>query len=569
MQLPPKEEVERLKLSPEIAWYLTSRGYSLPECPPKIKTPEPRDAGGAYFDPERVDRVVDVFRRLRHTQGKWSGRPIELRAWQIAYLIGPTYGWVRKNADGIVVRIIRAQYLDIPRKNAKTTIGGGQCIYLTCADGEPGAQVFALASRKDQARFCFDPVRQLATQAPDLKGHVKPLRDRIIHQRTGSYFAVMSSAGDAMHGASPHAAFVDEVHVHKTRDLMDAVESGTGARAQPLIMYATTADEGTPHTPYTLLRQYCEQIAAGTVRDESFYGVVFGVEESDDPFVEETWLRANPGCAAGDSPTLEFLQAEATKAQQSPAHLARFQRLHLGIRTKQSSRFFTLAEWDRSAGMVRPDQLVGATAYGGLDLGSTSDLTSLCWVFPRAPGHDVLWRFWVPEARIQDLDRRTAGSASVWVRQGWLHTTDGNVTDYEAVKAQILRDLGEFQVLELAYDPWNATDLVNRLVAEGAPMVQVRQGYGSLSAPLKEVKRLLAESTTAQPMLRHGGNPVARWMVDNLAVAMDAAGNVKPDKANASEKIDGVSALVTAMARAMHHQPPRRSAYESGGLVVV
>jgi phage terminase large subunit-like protein len=167
------------------------------------------------------------------------------------------------------------------------------------------------------------------------------------------------------------------------------------------------------------------------------------------------------------------------------------------------------------------------------------------------------------------LDRRTAGSASVWVRQGWLHTTDGNVTDYEAVKAQILRDLGEFQVLELAYDPWNATDLVNRLVAEGAPMVQVRQGYGSLSAPLKEVKRLLAESTTAQPMLRHGGNPVARWMVDNLAVAMDAAGNVKPDKANASEKIDGVSALVTAMARAMHHQPPRRSAYESGGLVVV
>lgn len=556
-------------LSPEVAWYLRERNYELPGwVSPAVRTPEPRDVKGAVFDPDRVDHVIGALKVLRHTQGKWAGRPLAPDAWQVAFVIAPVFGWVAPDEHGNLVRIIRNVYIDVPRKAGKTTLSAGLGLVLAFADAEAGAQVLAVAGSRDQAGNAYRPAKLICEQSPQLrKAGVRPLQAQISRGHDGSFFKAVSSVGDLIHGANIHGAIVDELHVHKNSDVLDAVESGTGARDQPLVIIITTADDGRPNTVYAQKREYVERLAAGSIRNPAQYGVVFAAAESDDPFVEATWRRANPGF--GVSPTKAFMADEARKAKDSPVNLARFQRLHLGIRTKQSSRFFTLAEWDRSAGMVRPDQLVGATAYGGLDLGSTSDLTSLCWVFPRAPGHDVLWRFWAPEARIQDLDRRTAGSASVWVRQGWLHTTDGNVTDYEAVKAQVLRDLGEFQVLELAYDPWNATDLVNRLVAEGAPMVQVRQGYGSLSAPLKEVKRLLVESTAAQPMLRHGGNPVARWMVDNLAVAMDAAGNVKPDKANASEKIDGVSALVTAMARAMHHQPPRRSAYESGGLVVV
>lgn len=571
MRLPSKRVLDRLKLSPEVAWYLLSRGYELPTCPPKFKTPEPRSAPGAYFDPAKVDRVIDVFSRLRHTQGKWAGRPLTLRSWQVAYLIGPTYGWVRKDEDGIPRRIIRTQFLDIPRKNAKTTVGGGQAIYLTTADGEPGAQVYALASRKDQARFCFDPVRQLAAQAPDLKDHVKPLRDRIVHPRTGSYFAVMSSAGDAIHGASPHGAFVDEVHVHRTRDLIDAVQTGTGARSQPLVMFATTADSGARGTIYAELRERLEQLARGVLEDESFYGVVFAADEEDDPFAPETWLKANPGLAAGDSPTMEFMRAEAVTAKQSPANLARFLRLHLGLRTKQETKYLTLEDWDRNASMVVERQLAGREAFGGLDLSATSDLTSLCWLFPddERGGFDALWRVWTPEARLGDLDKRTAGLASVWVRQGLLHTTPGNVVDYDFIKAQIQRDMDAFDVRSLGYDPWNASQLTNDLMELNAPMVKVRQGFATMSPPTKELQRLLLAGTAEKPLLRHGGNACVRWQVDNFAVAMDASGNVKPAKDKAGDKIDAVAALITALSEAMTREPVQKSAYEDGGLEVV
>lgn len=169
-------------------------------------------------------------------------------------------------------------------------------------------------------------------------------------------------------------------------------------------------------------------------------------------------------------------------------------------------------------------------------------------------GYDAVWRYWAPEASLPELDRRTAGNARVWVRRGWLTTTTGNVTDYAFVKDQIVKDLDQFEALELAYDPWNATTLTNDLLADGAPMIEVRQGYASMSPPLKEIKRLLVEGTCEEPKLRHGGNPVSRWMCDNLCIAMSPQGDVKPDKGNATDKIDGMAALNTAMARAMHHQ---------------
>lgn len=557
-------------LSPEIRWYLKERGFTLPRwCVPAVRTPEPRDVPEAVFDPARVDRVIQSLRLLRHTKGKWAGRPLEPDAWQVAYIIAPVFGWVAPDEHGREVRIIRSVYVDVPRKAGKTTLSSGLALYLAFADGEPGAEVFAVAGSRDQAGNAYRPAKLISENSPQMRaGGIVAQQAQIVRPADGSFFKAVASVGDLIHGSNVHGAVIDELHIHKTPDVVDAVESGTGARDQPLVITITTADDGRPNTVYARKREYVERIARGAVKNPREYGVVFAADADADPFAETTWRRANPGY--GVSPTKAFLEGEARKAQESPAELARFQRLHLGQRTKQATRFLLLTEWDRNAGMVREDQMAGRVAYGGLDLGSTSDLTSLCWIFPGAAGHDVLWRFWVPEDRIRDLDRRTADSASVWRRQGWLRTTSGNVTDYEVVKAQILADLDRFQAVELAYDPWNATDLVNRLVAEGAPLVEVRQGYASLSPPLKEVKRLLAEGTVEVPMLRHGGNPVARWMIDNLAVAMDPSGNVKPDKSKVADKIDGVSALVTAMARAMHHQPPRRSAYEDGnGLLVV
>lgn len=554
VDLPSTDELERLKLSPEVAWYLQERGVPLPDCPPLIKTPEPRDVAGAAFDPDRVDRVLAAFKQLRHTQGRFSGKPLIPDPWQVAYVIAPVFGWVRwdDEADGYV-RIVNVLYVDVPRKNGKSTLSGGIAIYLACADGESGAQVVTAATSENQAGFVFGPIKLLAEKSPALKRHVKAHQKRVVHLPSGSYVAVVASVGDAQHGANIHGAVIDELHLHKTPDLVEAIETGTGSRTQPLIVIITTADSGKPATIYARKRERVEQLARGVLKDETTYGVIWACEKEDDPHAEETMRKANPGF--GVSPTRAYLLRKSNEAKQSPADLAVYQRLHLGLRTKQVTKYLTLESWDRNAGMVVERKLAGSVAYGGLDLGSTSDLTSLCLVFPDGSGgYDVLWRYFAPEASLPEMDKRTAGGASVWVRNGWLKLTPGNVTDYAFVKASALADLDAFEVAEVGFDPWNATTLTNDLAADGAPMVEVRQGYASLSPPLKEIKRLLLEGTENTPRLRHGGNPVSRWMCDNLAVAMDPSGNVKPDKGSAADKIDGMSALTTAMARAMHHQ---------------
>lgn len=573
VELPDGEELDRLKLSPEVAWYLLSRGIPLPDCPPRWKTPEPRDEPGARFDVDRVDKVLDVFRNLRHTKGRLAGRPLIPDSWQVAYVLAPVFGWVHFDDDlGMYVRIVRTEYVELPRKNGKSTIAGGIGIYMTCADGEEGAQVIAAATRLEQAQFVFAPIKQLAEKAPALKQHVKTYKAKIVHPRTGSYFQPVANAGDAQHGADLHAGVVDELHLHKTNDLVEAIETGTGSRAQPLIVFITTADASRKETPYDRKRTLVEQLARGVLKDPATYGVIWAADETAenfDPYSEEAQRAANPGY--GISPTRAFLRQAAVKAQQSPADHASYMRLHLGVRTKQAARYLDIDAWDRNASIVDIERLRGRLAYGGLDLASTSDLCALCWLFPddERGGYDALWRLWTPEDNVAALDKRTAGAASGWVKRGILTATPGNVADYDHIEAQVLADAELFDVAEIAYDRWNSSQLVNNLTAEGAPMITIGQGYASLSSPTKELQRLVLLGTETDPVIRHGGNPAVRWMVDNFAVAMDPAGNVKPDKSNAADKIDGVAALIMALARSMENGPDQRSAYEDDGLMVV
>jgi phage terminase large subunit-like protein len=574
--MPSAAVLRRLKISPEVAWYLVTRGIPLPEAPPKVKTPEPRRMKGAAFDAARVDRVLAVFHNLRHTKGRLAGQPLDPDPWQVAYILAPVFGWVHQDDYGDWVRIITTVYVDVPRKNGKSTLSGGLGIYLTCSDGESGAEVIAAATSKEQAAFVFAPVKTLAENTPALAGKLRVLGGSITHKSSGSYFKVVSSAGDAQHGANIHGAIIDELHLHKTPDLVEAITTGTGSRSQPLVVMITTADEGKPNTIYTRVRDRIEQLAKKVYQDATTYGVIWAAEESDDPFAEETYRKANPGYPI--SPTKRYLEGEAKKASQSPAELSSYLRLHLGIRTKQKTRFLLLKDWDRSAGKkFEESELYGREAWGGLDLASTSDLSALCWLFPRdivlpplreglterpIVAYRALWRIWAPEGALPDLDKRTADAASLWVKQGWLRTTPGDVMDYDAVRLQILDDLEHFAVESIGFDPWNATQLTNDLAAAGAPLVTVRQGFITMSPPLKEAQRLLRISRRDAPLIEHQGNPVARWAVDNLAVATDASLNVKPDKENSGDKIDPVSALVTAMSEAMTRASKPRSPYD-------
>ncbi len=574
-------ECRELKLSPQVARYLTHYGYPRADgkprkvtaaqlrklAPPAVKTPEPSSVPGATFDVERVDKVIKAFTKLRHTQGKWAGEPLVPDLWQVAYILAPVFGWVHWAKDaGKWVRIIRELYVDIPRKNGKSTLIGGIGVYMLAADGEMGAQCLTAATTRSQAGFVFEPVKQMVAMAPALKGHVEAFASSIVHQRTGSYFKPIANVADAQHGANIHLGAVDELHVHKKPDLVSVIETGMGSRDQPLLVMITTADDGKPDTIYSRKRDKIEKIARGTFKAPSTYGVIWCCDKDDDPFAAETQRKANPGY--GISPTIPYLEHEANNAKSSPAVLAEYKRLHLGLRTRQRTQFIPLDQWKSqpNAQMVVESKLHGRKCHGGLDLSSVEDLTALAWEFPNADGSfDVLWRFWLPEAKAPSLSERTAHNSDDWIKQGFITLTPGNVIDLDFIEAQVVKDVGVFDVQTIGYDRWGASTLVTHLNdkfpgEDGDGLCVPRgQGFATASAPLKDILRLVLRGN-----YRHGGTPVMAWQTDNLAVTFDPSGNVKPDKANVADKIDGWSAVVNAhgefMDNAAVKAPPAQGA---------
>jgi phage terminase large subunit-like protein len=559
-------------LSPEVSWFLKDRGYRLERWQrPLWRTPEPRSVPGAVFDPDRVDRVIGALKMMRHSQGKWAGHPLAPDAWQVAFAIAPIFGWVRPDGDGRMVRIIRTAWIEVPRKNGKTTLSAGLGLFLAFADGEPGAQVIAAAGSREQASYAYRPAMFIVQSSPAMKAAgVKPLHKEIVRESDQSFMKAVGSVGDLLQGSNPNGAIVDELHVHKNSEVIDAIESGQGARDQPLTLIITTANDGDKNSVYAQRRRHIEDVCRGAAVSPSEYGVVFAAPASADPWKESTWRRANPGY--GVTPTKAFMESEAAKAKESPAQRARFFRLNLNRATPQETRFIDMKVWDRNRGLetVGPDDegLNGRKCFGGVDLASVSDLSSLCLLFPKDEGGFVSrWWTWTPEENLEKLDSRTNGAASQWVDDGFLTLTPGNVMDFDWIRAELKRLAERFDIQSIGFDPFNATQLVNDLVSDGLNMVKVRQGFITLSPPTKEMQRLLLKGTTENPGIEHGGNPVARWCVDNLGVEIDPAGNVKPSKKKSGDKIDCVAALVDALTESTA-AVQRASAYESHDLII-
>lgn len=546
MQLPSAKVLKQLKISPEVARYMIDRRIPLPTTPPHIQTPSPGNLKGSRFDPARVDRVMQAFAAMRHTQGELAGKPLRPDPWQVAYILAPVFGWVKQTESGKWVRIVRKLFVDIPRKNGKTTLCGGLTLYLLAADGEAGAQVYAAATKRDQASKLFDPVKQIVMQSPSLRKHLVPRQGKILHPSSGSYFKVEANDADGLHGANVHGSVVDELHLHKNPELVQALETGVGSRLQPLNVSITTADDGKAETIYANRRALIESLSRGTLEDFAHYGVIWCADEKDDPFAESTWIKANPGYPI--SPTRDFMQGKATEAKNSPSEFAEFQRLHLGIRTRQQTRWFEMIDWNNETASQPFDEttLEGRWCYGGLDLAFTDDLCALAWVFPKDDGvtHDVIWRLWTPEANIRRLDKVTAGAASVWVREGLLRTTPGNVADYDRIQADILEDADRFAVNDIAYDRYGATQLINNLTNAGVSMTPIGAGWVTMSPLCKELQRQIRLTH-----IHHGGNAAVRWQADNFAVHIDPQGNVKPDRVAvraAKGKMDAIVALIMA-----------------------
>ena len=487
---------------------------------------------------------------LVHTKGDWARRPFIPAPWQDAEVITPLFGTVVWEPTwDRYLRRYRELYLSTGRKNGKTEIIAGVMLYLLVGDGEEAAEVYGLALDKDQAGLAYACAARMVELSPLLDRRLSVARGarRIWDEQTASFFTV--AAGDAMGalGPSPHGAYIDELLTQPSRELYDAIRTGFGTRSQPLLLLATTADND-PAGFAAHERSWSEKVAEDPELDRARLVVIHAAPRDADWTAEATWHLANPGL--GDYLDLRILRGEAAKALNNPAEERAFRQYRLNQQSTQAGRAVDLDTWDDAAGEL--PELAGRTCYAGLDLASTIDLASYALDFPADDGsHDVLWRVFTPEAGLAALDRRTAGRAAVWAAAGLITVTEGNVIDYEAIKAALRADAERYDLREVAFDRWGATQLSTELIDEGFPLIQTGQGFASMSGPTKEFLRLVASGR-----YRHGGNPVARWQAGNLITRTDPAGNLKPDKQRSGDKIDSIVAGIMALDRAIRHAAP-------------
>ena len=496
-----------------------------------------RNAGGCEFVPEAAQRVIDFFAEcLCHIEGARAGQPFVLEPWQQA-IIGNMFGWLRP--DG--TRRYREALIYVPKKNGKTPMAAGIALYLLMCDGEAGAQVYSAAADRDQAALVFRWAAGMASYEPEIMRRLKVYRTykSIEHPSSGSVFRSLSHEAPAKHGLNISGLLVDELHAHPTPELAETLAAGTASRRQPLVVYTTTADfarESVCNAKYG----YACRVRDGAIEDAAFLPVIYEALESDDWRDPATWAKANPNL--GVSVTEEFFRREANRAEAEPAYLNTFLRLHLNVRTTSDVAWIAPEAWNGCAGAVDPEALRGHRCYAGLDLASTQDLTALVLVFPD-DGNAVLPFFFVPEETARKREAKALKPSYVaWKQHGWMEFTPGNVCDYSFVRAKVKELAAAYDIREIAYDPWGAQQLATDLQGDGLVLTQMRQGFASLSAPSKELEKLLLGG-----QMRHGGHPVLRWCAANVMVETDAAGNIKPSKAKSGDKIDGIVALVMAL----------------------
>lgn len=528
--------------------------HAVEVAPPRWATPAP--VGDTIeFDHDEVWRVWLALKSLRHTKTRrWLGSPFVPEAWQLIWIIAPVFGWRytvdHPDAELAGTRVARTAYIEIPRKNGKSTLVSALLIYLLCADGEAAPEVYTAASDKTQAGIILGGAKDMARASPALRRKIpaKDLQAQLMrYRRNNGILRALSKIAEAAHGLNVSGGAIDELHVIRNRGLVDAILTGTGARAQPLVCIVTTADEGDEHSVYAEQHGMTVRLAEDVYKHPSHYGVIWAAPDKADPLDDDTLARCNPG--AGVTVTWNYLRTEANKARNEPSYLPTFSRLQCNIRERSVARLIPMADWNHhdAVQMLDRDRLYTLPAFGGLDLSATSDFTAFVALVGPAGDtdmFDVVAKFWLPEDRVAEIERQCRVPIARWIKDGWIKTTEGNTVDYRKVRTDITQLRGDpgkgLQLMRIGYDPWQANETVQELGEAGFAMVPVRQGYASLSAPTKRVERAVLEH-----QWRHGGNPVLTWMASCVDVKRDDNGNVRPVKPEidkSSARIDGISA---------------------------
>jgi phage terminase large subunit-like protein len=523
-----------------------------------------RKPGGRWsfvWRPEYALESIAFFGKLRQFKGEWAGQPLTLEPWQ-QFPIGSWAGW-RGRDDGF--RRFRTLFLELPRGNGKSTIAGGLILKGTFFDGEPGAEGYSIATKKDQARITWDYAKQTVKRTPGLDKRVTPMAHVLWAESSASKALALGADEDTADGLRPHVGVADEVHAMKTSALLDLIVTGMGTRRHPVMLEITTAGVSRLG-PWWTHREYSRAILEGRHVDPAWFGMICGADETDDWTLDATLRKANPNYGVSVKPST--LRTEVRKALGMPTYQAAFRRLHVGQLVEAEDKAIDMRQWNAAAldASFEWASLRALPCWGGLDLSTTTDLTAFALVWWVPALSRLVARVWLfmPEAMIAKRTAEDKVPYDVWAREGFIMPTAGHEVDYEVVRALIGKLGDEYSIQAIGFDPWNATDLSHRLEGDGFVMVKTRQGYPTLSEPTKRLIGLLASGGFG-----HEGNPALDWQADAVSVARDPADNWKPDKSKSRIRIDGIVAIINAMTRWIGTPEAAPSVYRTRGAVVL
>jgi len=513
---------------------------------------------------ERVRRFIETY--CSFSKGEWAGQPFKLLPWEWNDVIKPLFGTLNGNR----YRQYRICYIEIPKKNGKTELCAALGLYMLTNDDELGAEVYIAASDREQAGLTNNAATTMVKNNSTLSKHLKCLtsRKRIVYSKKNSFMQVLSSESYTKHGVSPSCVIIDEIHAHPDGELYETLTAGTDyARRQQIVFIITTAGIYNKNSIWWKIRTRAQQVKSGIIHDSRFLPVLYVANsEKDDPADEKLWKRVNP--SMGHIFSLKKIQQDYEEAKNNPADFQNFKRFRLNIPIRQLSKWMPMDSWDKCNGGVDLDSLKGRRCCAALDLSLKLDMTAFVMVFePGEDGiYDVLCRFYCPEEGIMKRSRVDRVPYNIWQEQGFLTATPGETVDYTFIEKDIIDLVKEYDIRDIGFDPWKAMSTYNRIMAEinplndehGFQMVEIRQGAKSMHEPSQDLLVNIVNSK-----VRHGGNPILRWNMDNMVMRADPNENLAPDKSKVVERIDGAVGLIMAWGRMMFQKENGVSVYES------
>jgi phage terminase large subunit-like protein len=499
---------------------------------------------GLFFCEDSALRVLKFFNYLKHYQGKLAGQVIELEPWQ-CWNFATVFGWKKEETGA---RRFATAYNEVARKNGKTTALSGIGCYGLTKDNEGGPEIYAVAASRFQAGKLFKSAKAMVERSPALKQRLTIFTNEIQFDKNVGLMTVLSADAGVQDGLNPHMVLFDELHAQKKADLWNVLESSmVGSRSQSLMWVITTAGYNKSGICYEI-RSYIIKVLQGLEENDAIFGLIYTLDEGDSWLEEENWIKANPNI--GVSVDINSLRAKAKKAQVMPTAKVDFFIKHLNIWVSGATLWCNVEQWLKCGTEYTWDQLLESqpeALYFGLDLASVSDLCSLTGIAVMSDGSwKVIGKHYLPEEAVENNLVKSSAKYQDWADDGYLTVTPGNVTDYEWIKNDIRWLMERFNVREIAFDPFNSTQLVNDLLAEGVNMVKFRQGALSMNSPMRELERRYLSG-----IISHNNDPVINFAMSNVVAIFDPKGNMSPAKNKSQEKIDPAVALFMAVGRAM------------------